>query len=252
MTTAFITIAKKEIIRILRIWQQTLIPPIITTSLYFIIFGTFIGQRIGTVGGFQYIDFIAPGLIMMTIVTNAYSNVASSLFSVKFQSSIEEVLFSPVRKGELFFGYVSGGMMRGVSAGILVVITSLFFTKISVHSASLLAISVALSSFLFSALGFINGLFARKFDDVAIMPAFIITPLLYVGGVFFSVVDLPHAWQILVQLNPMLYIINLFRYCLLGYSDVDPYVSLAFLLLASLAVTPIALKLMVTNKYLRL
>lgn len=252
MTVALLTIAYKEALRVLRIWQQTLLPPLVTTFLYFMIFGTYIGNKVGQVEGFGYTSFIAPGLIMMAIVTNSYSNVASSLFSAKLQMHIEELLVSPVRRIEILLGFVAGGMIRGISVGALVIVLSLFFTNIQMHNPLLLLLTVFLSAFLFAVFGFINGLLARKFDDVAIIPTFILTPLIYVGGVFFTLSDLPSEWQTLARYNPMLYVINLFRYCLLGYSDVNPFFSFLFLCLAGFILTLIAFRMMRTNAHLHL
>jgi len=252
MSIAFYTIAWREVHRVLRIWQQTLLPPAITTFLYFVIFGTFVGSRIGNMEGVSYITFITPGLIMMTIVTNSYSNVASSLFSAKLQTSIEAILFAPVSKLEILFGYVAGGMVRGIVVGCLVVVLSLFFVDISIYNVWLLVVSVLLSAYLFALLGFINGLFARKFDDIAVLSTFIITPLIYMGGVFFTIQDLSSTWQTVAYFNPMFYVINLFRYCLLGSSDITPSIAFMLLLCANVIFTLWALYLMRTNKRLRI
>lgn len=215
------TIAHKEIVRIVRIWTQTLIPPVITISLYFAIFGSLIGPRIGDMGGFSYMAFIVPGLIMMSVITNSYSNVSSSFFSTKFSKSVEELMVSPVPSWAIILGYVLGGIFRGIGVGVLVTLVSLFFTKLHVYNVAIIIISVVLTSVLFSLAGFLNGLFARKFDDVAIVPTFILTPLTYLGGVFYSIKLLPEFWQYVSLANPILYMVNLFRYGFLGVSDIN-------------------------------
>jgi len=217
---AFQTIVVKEVRRFMRIWQQTLLPPTITISLYFVIFGKLIGPRIGTMADFTYIQFVVPGLIMMAVITNSYSNVVSSFFSTKFQRSIEELLVSPVPSYIILWGYVLGGVARGLAVGLLVTLFSLFFTEMQVHNLLVTISIVALASVLFSLAGFINAVFARSFDDISIIPVFVLTPLTYLGGVFYSVDLLSPFWQQLSLLNPILYMVNAFRYGILGYSDI--------------------------------
>lgn len=214
-------IAKKEIIRILRIWPQTLVPPIVTTTLYFIVFGNLLGTRISAISGYSYIDFIVPGLIMMSVLTNAYQNVSGSFFSSKFQRHIEEVLVSPTKTPCIIFGYVLGGMFRSFCIGILVTCVALFFTKLQIYNLVAIISIVILTSTVFALMGLLNGIFARKFDDVSIIPTFIITPLTYLGGIFYSISFLPPFWQKVTLLNPIFYIINGFRYGFLGISDVS-------------------------------
>ncbi|WP_396586839.1 ABC transporter permease [Bermanella sp. R86510] len=218
---AFETILVKEVRRFTRIWQQTLLPPAITMTLYFIIFGNLIGSRIGEMSGINYISFIMPGLIMMAVINNAYSNVSSSFFSNKFQKSIEELLVAPVPNSVILWGFVFGGVTRGLLTGLIVTIVALFFTEVTVHNFAVLISVVLLSSILFSLGGFINALFATKFDDVSIVPTFVLTPLSYLGGVFFSTDLLPEHWQLVSQVNPILYMVNGFRYGMLGVSDVS-------------------------------
>ncbi|MFK4751986.1 ABC transporter permease [Oceanobacter antarcticus] len=214
------TIVTKEVRRFTRIWQQTLVPPAITMTLYFVIFGNLIGSRIGEMGGVDYMSFIVPGLIMMSVITNAYGNVASSFFSNKFQRSVEELMVAPVHPATILLGFVAGGVVRGVMVGIIVTLLSLYFTDLSIHHPGVVIGIVLLSAVLFSLGGFINGVHARKFDDISIVPTFIITPLTYLGGVFYSISLLPEHWQWVSQLNPILYMVNTFRYGILGVSDV--------------------------------
>ncbi len=208
---AFTTIVIKEIRRFTRIWGQTLLPPAITMTLYFIIFGNLIGSRIGEMGGFNYMEFIVPGLIMMSVITNSYGNVVSSFFSTKFQRNIEELLVSPIPNWVILSGYVVGGVSRGLAVGLIVTLLSLFFTQLQIHNLWVTVATVALTSVLFSLGGFINAIFANSFDDVSIIPTFILTPLTYLGGVFYSIQLLPEFWQMVSQLNPILYMVNTFR-----------------------------------------
>jgi ABC-2 type transport system permease protein len=214
------TLVLKEIKRFTRIWPQTLLPPSITMSMYFIIFGNLIGPRIGEMDGFTYMDFIVPGLIMMAVITNSYSNVASSFFSNKFQRSIEEMMVSPMPNWVILSGFVIGGMARGLGVGLIVTIVSLFFTRLPVAYPLLTIGVVVLTAALFSIGGFINALLGKKFDDISIVPTFVLTPLTYLGGVFYSISLLPAFWQGVSMLNPILYMVNVFRYGFLGVSDI--------------------------------
>lgn len=218
---AFSTIVVKEIRRFTRIWQQTLLPPAITMTLYFIIFGNLIGSRIGPMDGVDYMAFIVPGLIMMSVITNAYGNVSSSFYSNKFQRSIEELMVAPVYPSVILAGYVMGGVARGVAVGVIVTLLSLYFTELKIHDLSVVVTVTFLSAILFSLGGFINAIFATKFDDISIIPTFVITPLTYLGGVFYSISLLPDFWQDVSKLNPILYMVNSFRYGILGISDID-------------------------------
>ena len=217
---AFYTIFVKEIRRFLRIWPQTLLPPAITMALYFVIFGNVIGSRIGDMGGFDYMTFVVPGLIMMSVITNSYSNVASSFFGNKFQRSVEELLVSPVPNWIILMGFVMGGVCRGLGVAFIVTLLSLFFVDFQVYDIGVTVLAIFLTATLFALGGFINALYARSFDDIAIIPTFVLTPLTYLGGVFYSVRILPEFWQGLSQINPILYQVNAFRYGLLGYSGV--------------------------------
>ena len=225
------SIARKEMIRIFRIWVQTLVPPVITMTLYFVIFGSFIGSQLGDIGGYDYMAFIAPGLIMMSIITNSYSNTVSSFFSTKFQRNIEELLVSPTPNWVMVLGYISGGMTRGISVGLLVSMVSLFFVRLPLFNIPFVVLFALLTSFVFSLAGMINGIFAKKFDDISIMPTFVITPLTYLGGVFYSISLLPEFWQTLSRANPVVYMIGGFRYGFLGISDINVWVGLAMLVL---------------------
>jgi len=205
----------------LRIWVQTIVPPAITMTLYFIIFGNLIGKRIGTMDGFDYMSYIAPGLIMMSVITNSYGNVVSSFFGAKFARHIEEMLVSPMSNAAIVIGHVSGGLIRGLFIGLLVTIIALFFTKLEVQHPLITVSIVVLSSIVFSLAGFINAIFAKKFDDISIVPTFVITPLTYLGGVFYSISLLPEFWQNVSKANPILYMVNAFRYGILGRSDIE-------------------------------
>lgn len=223
---AFLTIVTREVRRFLRIWPQTLLPPAITISLYFVIFGNMIGRRVGEMGGFDYMAYIVPGLIMMSVIQNSYGNVVSSFFSTKWQHSVEEMLVSPMPSRIILLGFVCGGMVRGILTGLIVTLLSLFFTELRMEHAWITVLVVVLTSTLFSLGGFLNALFARKFDDIAIVPTFILTPLTYLGGVFYSIDLLPDFWRALSMANPILYMVNSFRYGVLGVSDVNVTVSL--------------------------
>ena len=215
------TLVRKEVGRVLRIWIQTIVPPAITMTLYFIIFGNLIGKRIGTMDGFDYMAYIAPGLIMMSVITSSYGNVVSSFFGAKFGRHIEEMLVSPMSNAAIVIGHVSGGLIRGLIIGILVTVIALFFTKLDVQHPLITITIVVLSSIVFALAGFINAIFAKKFDDISIVPTFVLTPLTYLGGVFYSISLLPVFWQNVSKANPVLYMVNAFRYGILGASDID-------------------------------
>ncbi|MGR0279715.1 ABC transporter permease [Marinomonas dokdonensis] len=227
---AFYTILVREIRRFTRIWPQTLLPPAITMSLYFAIFGNFIGDRIGLMDGFSYMQFIVPGLIMMSVITNSYSNVSSSFFSAKFQHSIQELLVSPTPNWVVLMGYVLGGVARGLCVGFIVTLLSLFFTQLSIENLFITVLVIFLTAVMFSLGGFVNGIYAQSFDDVSIVPTFILTPLTYLGGVFYSISLLPDFWQGFSLLNPVLYMVNAFRYGILGVSDINVYWALVMVL----------------------
>ncbi|MCW8853482.1 MAG: ABC transporter permease [Gammaproteobacteria bacterium] len=218
---AFKTILVKEYLRFIRIWIQTVLPPAITTALYFVIFGNLIGSQISDIDGYSYMDYIVPGLILMAVITNSYANVVSSFYSAKFQKSIEELLVSPTPNYLILAGFVSGGVARGVIVGIVVTLVAMYFSDIQIHSLTLSFTVFLLTAILFSIAGFINAIFARSFDDITIIPTFVLTPLTYLGGIFYSINMLPEFWQKLSLINPILYMINSFRYGLLGVSDTD-------------------------------
>lgn len=248
---AFLTILRKEIKRFTRIWIQTLLPPAITMILYFVIFGKLIGGRIGDMGGFSYIEFVAPGLIMMAVITNAYANVSSSFFSAKFQRSIEELLVSPTPNYVILLGYVMGGVARGMAVGLIVTAMSLFFTNLHIHHWFTTLFIVFMTSVLFSIAGFINAIYASTFDDVSIIPTFVLTPLTYFGGVFYSINLLPEFWQQVSILNPILHMVNAFRYGMLGITDLHIGMALAGLTIFVVVLFAIAIHLLKTGKRLR-
>ncbi|MWN89342.1 ABC transporter permease [Gilliamella sp. Pra-s65] len=245
------SIWRKEVTRFLRIWIQTLIPPVITMSLYFIIFGNLIGSRVGDMGGFSYMAFIVPGLIMMSVITNSYTNVCSSFFSAKFQRNIEELLVAPVPTHILILGYVGGGVMRGILTGILVTIVSLFFVRYEVHSWLFIICILLLTSILFSLAGLLNAVFAKTFDDISLIPTFVLTPLTYLGGVFYSISMLPIFWQWLSKINPIVYMINGFRYGFLGVTDVPLWITFLMLILFVTLLYVIAWRLIENGRGLR-
>lgn len=226
----FTTLVAKEIRRFMGFWADTMLPPIITSALYFLVFGHLMGSRIGVMDGYSYIQYIAPGLIMMSVITGAYSNVAFSFFTAKFFRSLEDILISPIPNGLVLLGFLSGGITRGMLIAALVIITAMVFTHLPMLHPILMIFVLLLTCTTFSLFGFINGLFARKFDDIGIVPTFILMPLSYLGGVFFSIEMLPNGWKIVSKLDPILYFINLFRYSMLGVSDVSILVSFFFLL----------------------
>lgn len=220
MFNAFLTIFIKEILRFSRIWMQTILPTAITTTLYFVIFGGLIGPRIGEMEGFTYMEFIVPGLIMMGVITNSYANVVSSFYMAKFSHSIEEMQVSPVPNAIILLGFIAGGMARGMAVGIAVTIVAFVFTDLGIQHGFVMLTVALLTSLLFSLAGFINGVFAQSFDDIAIIPTFVLTPLTYLGGVFYSITMLSPFWQAMSMGNPILYMVNAFRYGVLGVSDI--------------------------------
>jgi ABC-2 type transport system permease protein len=215
------TIVTKEVLRFARIWIQTVLPPVITTALYFVIFGNLIGPRIGPMEGFDYMEFIIPGLIMMAVITNSYANVVSSFYGSKFQRHIEEMLVSPIPNYIILIGFVLGGVARGLTVGIAVTAVSLAFNPLNIHNLWVMFSMVILTSVLFSLAGLINGVYASSFDDISIVPTFVLTPLTYLGGIFYSIGMLPQFWQDVSLVNPILYMVNAFRYGFLGISDIS-------------------------------
>lgn len=224
---AFITIFLKEIRRFTRIWPQTLLPPAITTSLYFLIFGRLIGERIGTVNGQSYMDYIVPGIVLMSVISHSYSNVVSSFYSTKFQRHIEELLVAPVPNFVILLGYVSGGVARGLLVGVVVAAISMLFSQLTVQYFGMSLLVALLTSILFALAGFINAVFADSFDDISIIPNFVLTPLSYLGGVFYSIEMLPEFWQKIALANPILYMINAFRFSIIGVSDINIQLAIA-------------------------
>ena len=221
MWVGYTTIVRKEITRILRIWGQTIVPPAITMSLYFIIFGELIGRRIGEMGGFSYMQYIVPGLVIMSVITNSYGNMVSSFFGAKYGKHIEELLISPLPNWVILAGYVTGALARGFMVGIVVMCVSLFFTRIEVQHPLIMLSVIVLTAIVFALAGMVNAIYGQKFDDIAIIPTFILAPLTYLGGVFYSIALLPEFWQKVSAFNPILYMVNGFRYGMLGVSDVN-------------------------------
>jgi ABC-2 type transport system permease protein len=241
---AYCTIIAKEVGRFTRIWVQTILPPAVSMTLYFIIFGNLIGKRIGEMSGFSYMDFIAPGIIMMSIINNAYANVVSSFFGAKLQRHIEEMLVAPIPSWLLLAGYITGGVARGLLVGLVVTVIAMFFTDLSVHHLPLVVLVVLMTSILFSLGGLINAVHAKKFDDISIIPTFVLTPLIYLGGVFYSINLLPEFWQHVSRFNPILYMVNAFRYALLGVSDIHVGSALAVTAAFIIGLTAYALLLL--------
>lgn len=249
---AFTTLVIKEVKRILRIWPQTLLPPAITMSLYFIIFGKMIGSRVGEMGGVPYMQFIVPGLIMMSVITNSYSNVVSSFFGTKFHGNIEEMLVSPVSKHTILFGFIAGGLFRGLAIGAIVTTLALFFTKLTITHVFVTIFTVVVTAMLFSLAGMINAIFARSFDDISIIPSFVLTPLTYLGGVFYSLDSLSPFWQKLSMINPIVYMVNSFRYGILGHSDVNVWYSMIAIAVFCAIFYGIAYRLLTDGSRIRL
>ncbi|MDH4048189.1 MAG: ABC transporter permease [Gammaproteobacteria bacterium] len=242
----FQTLVRKEFIRVIRIWVQTIVPPAITMTLYFIIFGNLIGRRIGSMDGFDYMQYIAPGLIMMSVITNSYGNVVSSFFGAKFGRHIEEMIVSPMSNVTIILGHVAGGVIRGLLVGSLVTVVALAFTSLKVEHPFVTISIILLSSVVFSLAGFINAVFAKKFDDISIVPTFVLTPLTYLGGVFYSISLLPVFWQKVSLANPILYMVNAFRYGILGVSDIR--IGYAYAIIGLFVAGLFGLSLMLMNR----
>lgn len=240
------TIVHKEVTRVLRIWVQTIVPPAITMTLYFIIFGNLIGRRIGDMDGYDYMAYIAPGLIMMSVITNSYGNVVSSFFGAKFARHIEELLVSPLPNSYILWGYIMGGLCRGLLVGGMVTVIALFFTDLDIVHPWITLSTVVLTSVVFSLGGLINAVFSKKFDDISIIPTFVLTPLTYLGGVFYSINMLPEFWQNVSKANPILYMVNAFRYGILGVSDIS--IGHAYLIICVFIVALYALSMFLLNR----
>ena len=241
---ALMTIVRREVARIIRIWGQTLVPPAITMTLYFLIFGGLIGSRVGEMGGYSYMQFIVPGLVMMSVIQNSYGNISSSFFGAKFGRHVEELLVSPMPNWVILWGYVAGAVLRGVAVGVIVLIIAMFFTPVRIPHPLVTLSTVLLGATIFSLAGFINAVYAKKFDDVAIVPTFILTPLTYLGGVFYSVKLLPAWAEAATHANPIFYMVNAFRYGLLGTSDVPLWVAFALMVSFVVVLTAVALWLL--------
>ena len=242
--TALYTIVRREVMRILRIWGQTLVPPAITMTLYFLIFGGLIGSRVGEMDGIRYMDFIVPGLVMMSIIQNSYGNISSSFFGAKFGRHIEELLVSPLPPWVILTGYVAGAVLRGLMVGAIVLVIAMFFTQVRIPHPLVTLSTVVLGATIFSLAGFVNAVYAKKFDDIAIVPTFILTPLTYLGGVFYSVKLLPDWAEAATHLNPIFYMVNAFRYGLLGVSDTPLWLAYALMIGFVLALGALGLTLL--------
>ncbi len=241
---AYKTIVTKEVLRFMRIWVQTVLPAAVTTVLYFVIFGKLIGSQIGDMAGFSYMDFIVPGLVLMTVITNSYANVVASFYSGKFQHFVEEMLIAPVPNWVILAGYVSGGVARGMVVGVVVTVIALAFSEVVIEHYLITSAVFLLTAILFSLGGFINAVYARSFDDISIVPTFVLTPLTYLGGVFYSIQMLPELWQKVSLANPVLYMVNVFRYGMLGVSDIDVGLGFAIILGFIAVLTTFSLRLL--------
>jgi ABC-2 type transport system permease protein len=241
---AFTTIVVKEVRRFARIWIQTILPPMITTALYFVIFGKMIGSQLAPIEGYSYMDYIVPGLIMMTIISNSYANVVSSFYGAKFSNYVEELLISPIPHSLILIGYIAGGVARGLTVGVMVTLVATFFTELHFHNIWVILSVAFLTSILFSLGGFINAVFAKSFDDISIIPTFVLVPLTYLGGIFYSVNMLPELWQKFSLGNPILYMVNTFRYGMLGVSDISLGVAYGVIVLFIVALYSYSLWLM--------
>ena len=251
ITVALITIIRKEVTRFTRIWSQTLLPPAITQTLYFIIFGKFVGSHVGQIQGISYMSFLVPGLVMMAVINSSFANVVSSFFGAKFQRNNEEWMVSPTPEWVILTGYCLGGMLRGIIVGIIVLGISFFFTHPHIAHLFIIVLFMVLTTLVFSLAGFLNAIFAKKFDDVAIFPTFVLTPLTYLGGVFYSIYSLPESWQMLSKLNPILYMVNGFRYGFYGVSDVNVGISFLMLIIFAGILTLLNLQLLKKGTGLR-
>lgn len=248
---AFKTIVAKEILRFSRIWLQTIVPPVITTGLYFVIFGQLIGSQLGNISGFSYIDYIIPGIILMAIINNSYANVVSSFYMSKFSHFIEEMLVSPMPNYLILTGYVVGGAARGLAVGAAVALIATFFADLKVYNLAVLLSVTILTAVLFSLGGFINAIYAKSFDDISIIPTFVLIPLTYLGGIFYSIDMLPEFWQNVSLVNPILYMINAMRYGMLGVSDIDLTVAFGIIILFVVAMYGFCLYLLRTGQGIR-
>jgi len=249
--TAFKTIVTKEVLRFARIWVQTIVPPVITTGLYFVIFGQLIGSQLSNISGYSYMDYIIPGIILMSIINNAYANVVASFYMSKFSHFIEEMLVSPMPNYLILMGYVIGGVARGLTVGIVVALISTFFTEFNIHSYFILFAVSILTAILFSLGGFINAVYANSFDDISIIPTFVLIPLTYLGGIFYSIDMLPEFWQNVSLVNPILYMVNAMRYGMLGVSDIDLVTAFSIIILFVAALFSFCLYLLNSGKGIR-
>ena len=245
------TLLRREILRFMRIWIQTLLPPAVTTMLYCVIFGELVGRQLMGVGSYSYMEYIIPGLILMTVITNSYSNVVTSFYSTRFHKNIEEMLISPMPAYVLMIGFVAGGMARGLVVGLVVWVVSLTFATLPFPNLGLTFVVLLLTSAVFSVAGLINGIYARSFDGISIIPTFILMPLTYLGGVFYSVEILPEFWRNITLFNPIFYMIDVFRHGSMGFSDVDVLQSLIILTACLIVLATACLQLLVRGVRIR-
>jgi len=245
---SYYTMMRRELVRILRIWSQTLLPPVVTTSLYFVVFGALIGSQIEPIQGFSYMQFIVPGLIMMGVITSAYSNTVSTFYFAKWVRNIDEILVSPTPDWVVIAGFVSGGVLRGLLVGVLVLIVSLFFTHLVIANVFVLLAALILTSTLFSFAGLINGIYAKGFEGISIVPTFVLTPLTYLGGIFFSISMFPPFWQTVSLFNPILYMVNAFRYGFLGITDIPLWICFSVLIGLTIAFAAVSIFLFKRGK----
>jgi len=245
---SYYTMMRRELVRILRIWSQTLLPPVVTTSLYFVVFGALIGSQIEPIQGFSYMQFIVPGLIMMGVITSAYSNTVSTFYFAKWVRNIDEILVSPTPDWVVIAGFVSGGVLRGLLVGVLVLIVSLFFTHLVIANVFVLLAALILTSILFSFAGLINGIYAKGFEGISIVPTFVLTPLTYLGGIFFSISMFPPFWQTVSLFNPILYMVNAFRYGFLGITDIPLWICFSVLIGLTIAFAAVSIFLFKRGK----
>lgn len=248
---AWKTIVVREIRRFTRIWIQTILPPTITTTLYFLIFGGLIGARIGEMDGLRYMDFIVPGLILMTVITSSYANVVSSFYSAKFQRHIEEIVVAPVPASLVVLGYITGGVARGIMVGAAVTIVSTFFSPLQIHNPAIIFSVVVMTAILFATGGLINAVYAKSFDDITIIPTFVLTPLTYLGGIFYSITLLPEFWQKVSMLNPILHMVNAFRFGMIGKSDLGLWSSYAIMIASIVILFAFAVRLVASGRGIR-
>ena len=241
---AYKTITIKEILRFVRIWIQTILPPMIVAFLYLLIFGFVVGSRVGQMAGQDYVHYLVPGVILMSAIMHAYSNTVSSFYLTKFNRSIEEILVSPIPDWLIIAGFVTGGIVRGIAVGLAVFMVAWLVVGFALPNLVIFSLILLLTTTLFSIAGFINAIFAKSFDDITIVPNFILMPLTYLGGMFYDVRILPEFWQNVTQINPIFYMIDGFKVAFFGSASIPIIVSIAILLAMIIALFLLAVFLM--------